>query len=621
MKKIFATVVVVFRWMWKVLRTGTMLTTNLIFLFSLVFLLSLIFFHPQVHVPDDCALILAPEGTIVEQRSTIDAFTPMLNKLTGNSIHDETPLQDILDVINTAAEDTRIKILVILPSKLKSAGLNQLRDIGEAIEQFKKKGKIVIASGDTFSQSQYYLASYADEIYLNPMGRIDLHGFGVFRLYYRTLLDKLSINFHVFRVGTFKSAIEPLLRDNMSTAAKEANQQWLVHLWSIYCQDISKQRGLPPEVINNFINQLDFFLRKAKGDAAVMALNTGLIDGLKTQRQLEDYLSSVVGRDSDSSGFKHIGFYDYLETVTPSFTMKNTESPRVGIIVAQGTIVNGKGAVGQIGASGLVKQIQLARLDKRVKAIVLRIDSGGGSAFASEQIRQELALSRNAGKPVVISMGSVAASGAYWLSADADAILASAVTLTGSIGIFGAIPTIEKSLSRIGISNDGTGTTVLADGVSPTRGLSPVLSRALQLGVEQGYRKFIDIVATGRKLSVSKVETIAEGRVWDGTKAMELGLVDEIGSLAEAVSRAANLAGIAQPNGQYIDTPSTTILENLQKISSKTLLTILKNNEIFSSPLVTLGLKVMAPFAFLYQQSDPGNLYAHSLLSSSTIDF
>lgn len=620
-KRIFAVVALVFSWVWKILSTGATVAINLVFLVSLLAFASLFIFRPETEIPNESALILAPEGNIVEGRSTVDPLTRVIDRLAGITVPQETPLQDILDAIDNAAVDDRIKMLVIAPSSLGNAGFNQLRDIGRSIERFKNSGKIVVAADNAFNQSQYYLAAHADEIYLNPMGNVDLHGFGVFRLYFKELLDKLDINFHVFKVGEFKSALEPFLRDDMSPAAKEANRQWLGNLWDTYCRDIGKQRGLTVQIINDFINTMDQSLQRAKGDTAVMALNAGLIDGLKTRQQLEDYLGGIVGKGENGVGFNHVTLYNYLKTVTPSYTSRSAETPAVGIIVAEGNIVTGPGNIDQIGAESLIRKIQKARLDNTVKAVVLRIDSGGGSAFASELIRQELILTRNAGKPVVISMGSMAASGAYWLSADADAIVASPVTLTGSIGIFGALPTFEETLARAGIYNDGIGTTSIAGGFSPTRDLTPALSRVLQLNVEQGYRQFISIVAKGRGMPVDKVERIAEGRVWDGTTAMKLGLVDEIGSMRDAVDRAAKLAGLSADTAVYIDLPSPFI-SRLHQLGGAVFSEFQnKNGTAIPSTLSMMTEQAMGLFNFIYKHPDPSNLYAHCLLSSSTIDF
>ncbi len=619
MKKAFTFIAVFFIWIWKIFKTGTLIASNLLILLFFVVLIALVVGHPAKKIPNQTALILNPEGNIVEQRSALDPIARAVNSFAGVSKHEETPLQDILDVINTAAGDDRIRMLVLSPSHLGRVGFNQLRDIGRAIDNFKESGKVVIAADDSYTQTQYYLASYADEIYLNPMGTIALHGFGVFRLYFKEMLDKLRIRFHVFRVGTFKSALEPVLRNNMSDAAREANRQWLDRLWNTFCADIGKQRGITPLLINDFINSMDVRLKKTGGDNALMALNAGLIDGIKTRRQVEEYLQSVAGGNNGGKKFNHISMYEYLKHITPSYSTRPKNSSSVGIIVAQGNIVPGEGVVGQIGAEKLIRQIKTARKDNSVKAVVLRIDSGGGSAFASELIRQELLRLHQAGKPLVVSMGSMAASGAYWLSADADTILASPVTLTGSIGIFGALPTFDQTLATIGVHDDGIGTTTMAGAVSPVRPLPTNIANALQLGVEHGYRQFIDIVAKGRKLPQERVEEIAEGRVWDGKSAIDLGLVDAEGSLNEAVSRAAELAGLTAPNGIYINRPAS-FLKNLQQFGHMTFTTMLSNN-LLPSAWTATAKQLKAQLDFFQQQPDPANLYAFCLLSPGSIAF
>jgi len=618
-KKILTFIALFFIWSWKIFKTGTLIASNLLFLLFFVIVIVLLVGHPAKKIPNRTVLILNPEGNIVEQRSALDPIARAVNSFTGVSKHEETPLQDILDVINTAAGDDRIRMLVLSPSHIGRVGLNQLRDIGRAIDNFKESGKVVIAADDSYTQTQYYLASYADEIYLNPMGTIGLHGFGVFRLYFKEMLDKLRIRFHVFRVGTFKSALEPVLRNNMSDAAREANRQWLDRLWHTFCADMGKQRGITPLLINDFINSMDIRLEKAGGDGALMALNAGLIDGIKTRDQIEEYLQSVTGSKGSGKKFSHISMYDYLAHITPSYTTRPEKSSSVGIIVAQGNIVPGEGVVGQIGAEKLIRQIETARKDNSIKAVVLRIDSGGGSAFASELIRRELLRLRRAGKPLVVSMGSMAASGAYWLSADADTILASPVTLTGSIGIFGALPTIDQSLATIGVHDDGIGTTNMAGAISPTRPLPDNIANLLQLSVEHGYRQFIDIVAKGRKLPKKRVEEMAEGRVWDGKTAIALGLVDAEGSLNEAVARAAELAGMKTANGIYINRP-TSFLKNLQRVG-RMALTGMAGNNLLPATWMEVAGQFKTALAFLQQQPDPANLYAFCLLAPDSIAF
>ena len=619
MKKFITTIAVICLWVWKTLRMGLLLLFNLFVLGALAALALLIVGHPPGKLPTGAALIVSPKGNIVEQRSIADPVTRMFSRMTGGPQHEETPLQDILDVINSAADDDHIKMLVLSPSSINRASLNQLRDIGRAVEAFKKKGKVVIAADDSYSQAHYYLASYADEVYLNPMGGVALHGFGLYRLYLKELVDRLLINIHVFRVGTYKSALEPLLRNNMSSAARQANQEWLTNLWTVFCQDVARQRGLTVPIINEYINALDRQLAQVNGDAARLALKNGLIDGLKTRNEMETYLRDMVGPGRHGQGFNSISMYDYLRHISHSYAPTEDSDDRVGIIVAQGNIVTGHGKIGQIGAEDLIRQIRAARENERIKAIVLRIDSGGGSAFASELIRQELLELKKAGKPVVVSMASMAASGAYWIAADADRILASPVTLTGSIGIFGALPTFEESLARIGVHNDGIGTTKMAGAISPTRPLPSAMARAIQLGVEHGYQQFISIVAKGRKLSRDRVEEIAEGRVWDGGRAIALGLVDQEGSLADAVAEAADLAGLSQVHAQYVSL-SPSFLRSLEQLGQRQLSALAAGIPALIRQYRPAG-ELSGLADLVLHRPDPGHLYAYSPFSPGLIDF
>ena len=596
-------------WTWKLMTALTVIGANLALLMVLLLVLAVLV-RPTPKIPDNCALVLELKGDIVEQRTLVDPLTRALSSVTGSSLPEETLLQDVLDVLETAADDRRISILVLRTDQLTGAGLNQLLDIARAMDRFKAKGKLIVAVGRSFSQGQYFLAAHADEIYLDPMGAVSLQGFGVFRLYFKELLDRLRIKVHVFRVGAFKSALEPFLRRDMSPAARQANSLWLNNLWSAFCRDIARQRGIKAEVIDATINHLDRRLEQTRGDMAQMALQTGLIDGLKNDDQVEEYLAAIVGRDEDGRTINQVTMEQYLATLTPSYTVAgDRDQPRVGIIVAEGDIVSGEGGVGQIGADTLVEQIRKAREDEHIRALVLRINSGGGSALASEQIRRELARTREEGKPVVVSMGALAASGAYWLSVDADAIIASPLTLTGSIGIFGALPTVEDSLARIGIHDDGVGTTKLAGQGSPTRALSPVLARALQLSVENGYRLFITTVARGRNMPPERVEELAQGRVWDGDTAAELGLVDETGSLEEAVRKAAHLAGLEQEKAILLNRP-LTLLEQLDLWQSR-LIALIMDPAGQPTPLLRFFPQALSTqLTLVMDRTDPRGLYA-----------
>ena len=622
MKKLFVAVGVFFYWLWKFLSQVSLLITSLFFILVVVFFIAL-FFRPGVKVPQGAALVISPTGRLVEKTTVINPLARFINEIVGVPVREETSLQDVLDAINAAAKDQRIKLLVLSLSGLNQAGLNQLQTIGHAIENFKKSGKKVIAVGDQYSQGQYYLASYADKIYMNPMGAVGLQGFGVYRLYMKKLLDKLAVNFHVFKVGTYKSALEPFTRNNMSAAAKDANRFWLARFWNSYCADIAKHRGLTMEKINDYINEMPRYMRRAGGDSGRMALDAGLVDGLKTSQETEDYLSSLVGRSDDGSSFKQIQLTDYLTTIIPSYVGRDSSvKDRIGLIVARGDIVYDKNIPGQIDSAALCKRISRAGRDKRIKALVLRIDSGGGSAFASEAIRQALLQVRKAGKPVVVSMGSMAASGAYWLSADANRIFASPFTLTGSIGIFGVLPTFEGSLAKIGVFSDGTGTTRIAGAGNPLRPLAPELQDTIQQSVEEGYNRFLSVVAKGRGLSRAKVAELAQGRVWDGATALKLGLVDKLGSLHDAVIAAAKLAGLSKYEAVYIRPELSPGQQLLQKLAQRA--SVLFEHSRFAG--VGGGSMVREAVRerfldFSLLADDPEHMYARCLIPRSAIVF
>ncbi|MFA5719239.1 MAG: signal peptide peptidase SppA [Desulfobulbaceae bacterium] len=618
MKNLITIIGLIFRWFWKLLTAGASLAANLLFIGFILLIISL-FMRPPVTVPDGAALIIAPKGDIVEEPTVISPFSHLINGFAGLPVPEETLLQDVLDAIQAAADDDRIQVLVLSLGKMGHSGLNQLRAIGLGIERFKESGKKVVAVDDQYGQGQYYLASFADEVLLNPMGGVYLRGFGVFRLYVGELMNRLAVRFHVFKVGTYKSAVEPLVRDSMSDEDREANQLWLDNLWGRFCADIAANRGFEPQFINIVINNLPLYLRRADGSSSRMALEANLVDSLKTRPEMDDYLTSLVGRDAKGKTFKQIHFADYLQTVKRSHTAPAKQGDRVGIIVARGNIVYGEDIPGQIGSDSLCRRIRLARDDDRVKALVLRIDSGGGSAFASEQIRQELLLLQRSGKPLVVSMGSMAASGAYWISAGADRIYASPFTLTGSIGIFGVFPTFDETMAKIGMSSDGTGTTKLAGAGNPAIPLAPELGEAIQLGVEEGYGRFISIVAEGRDMEAQKVHELAEGRVWDGVTARELGLVDELGDLEDAVAAAAKLAGTED---------FTTVLIRESDPAFGLLRKFGSGSAVNSALPLLRPLAVPAWLRGLQQQmevfslgGDPADIYAHCLLPRPAVAF
>ncbi len=561
MKDLVIAIFNIFKAVGKIFTLARNLLFNLVFLALVVFFVVSLLPQRNLHLPTRAILSLDLTGDIVEEQRTINAVEKMLQDVVEeNPTAGETVLQNTLDTIDSATADPRVVALVLNLKDLGSGGLDQLQAIGNSLNEFKKSGKTVVAAGDYFTQTQYYLASYADKILLNPLGGVELHGFGVYRLYFREAMEKLAINYNIFKVGTYKSALEPFIRDDMSPEDRQQNQIWLSSLWQVYLDGIIDRRKVSREALRGYTDQIDLSLATTKGNVAQLALQTGLVDQLATREEIARYLAAIASdKDGDPA---IISSLDYADSVIPSYDKINWQGDKVGLIIAEGNILPGQQPPGLIGGDSLADLIKKARDDKQVKALVLRINSGGGSAFASEIIRQELLLLQKKGKPVVVSMGTVAASGGYWIAADADEIWASEATITGSIGIFGAIPTFEKTLASFGVRSDGTGTTPLAAGLDLTQPLPDPLKKAIQQAVSHNYDRFLDIVAAGRELEKLRVGELAEGRVYSGRKAVELGLVDKIGTLEAAIEAAAALAGTSDYITEYIQ-PVVSFKEHL----------------------------------------------------------
>ena len=533
----------------------------LFFGFLLIFIFALFKPKTPIIVPEHTALVLNPVGDIVEQKHEIKPFAKLINDaMSKRDSKPEVLISDITKVIKHAAVDDHIKLLVLNLSNIKSAGLTKLRIIAKALTEFKASGKKVIAIADGYTQDQYYLASYADKVWLNPKGWLLLDGYGNYPLYFKSALSKLNITPHIFRVGTYKSAVEPYIRDDMSPAAKEANKQWMNELWSIYKQDVAKQRGFD---VNNFDETSAVLVKKltaADGDIAKYALTNHWVDALKTRPEMRQALIAIVGENKAKTSFNDIDFNDYLASLNSvkSPIHKSATGDKVAIIVAKGVILDGEQKPGNIGGDSTAALLEKARKNPNVKAVVLRVDSPGGSAYASDVIRQEIELLKKAGKPVIASMGTYAASGGYWISAPADAIVAEPTTITGSIGIFGMLMTIDKSLATLGIHSDGVGTTDFA-GFNITRPLTNDMATLFQLSINHGYQNFLQLVADNRHMTVKQVDAVAQGHVWTGATALKLGLVDRLGDLHDAIKLAADNAKLTH----Y----STLLIE--QKLSAK----------------------------------------------------
>ncbi len=492
-------------------------------------------------VPNQVALLIDPVGVIVEQGTQVDPADEIVNELFGAEIP-ETRLQDILDALEHAATDDRVDAVVLYLDGMLGAGPSTLHRIGAAIEEFKDSGKPVYAIGTGYSDAQYLIAAHANEIIMHPFGGVILTGYGRYRNYYRELLERLEVNVNVFRVGTFKSAVEPYIRDDMSPAAREANLGYMNILWDNYTSAVEMARGMNPGTLNESLESVVADTEAAGGNFGQLALNGGLVDSLMYQDEYRTYLSAIVGEDSKNHTFNQISLHNYLAAVGNDQSGGN--GPQIAVVTAAGVIVNGEAPAGTAGGDTIARQIREARTNPDVRAIVLRVDSPGGSAFASEVIRRELVVAREQGLPVVVSMGDLAASGGYWIATASDEIWASPTTITGSIGIFGMIPTFEGTLGLIGVHRDGVGTTPLSDGIDGLQTLNPTVASLVQMSIEDGYEKFLERVGESRNMTVEDVDSIAQGRVWAGATALELGLVDQLGELDDAVASAATMAGL-----------------------------------------------------------------------------
>lgn len=520
---------------------------RLLFVLVLVIVLVLIFSRPStLQVPAETALVLAPAGVVSEQQPAVSPF----DLIVGSSLPPGSVLQDMTAALARAGTDDRIKALVIDTRDLLSISPAQLETLGNALEDFRDSGKPVYAFGESFNQQQYALASYADSIMLHPMGSVLIDGYGGSQLYFRDLLDRLNITVHIFRVGEFKSASEPFTRMDMSDESRTDTQALVNSLWNRYLERVAGNREVAPEAIQGYADDYAQRLVQVGGDMSRLAFEAGLIDNIAGADSFNRQVAATVG--VENGAFRQIHFEDYLYA---SFEPAPVMADQVGVIVAQGTIMPGVDGPGLIGADSVVELIREAQRDDAIRSVVLRIDSPGGSALASEEIRAALAQLQQAGKPVVVSMGGTAASGGYWIAATADEIWASPATVTGSIGVIGIIPTFENALDYLGVGVDGVGTTALSRAGDPLSGLNDTMQVIFQSNVEDAYRRFLQLVADGRNMSVPDVDRIAQGRVWTGEQALSLGLVDSLGDLDQAINAAAQLAGLNDWQAVYLQRP------------------------------------------------------------------
>ena len=505
----------------------------------------------------DTALVIRPYGNVVEQYSG----TPLgqaLQQATEEN-RQETRLRDLVTAIRRARDDSRIVRLVIDPAYLSHIGLASLQELEAVIGEFKTSGKPVIALADNVAQQQYYLAAMADEIWLNPEGMVWIDGFSAYRNYFREGLEKLEIEVNLFRAGEYKSAMEPFVRNDMSPEARESNLFWLGSLWQQYLEAVSRQRGIPLLDLSAAINEFADRLQAAGGDFSQLALNIGLVDRLISRPEAIQELAAMGAAAKGSEGFRQVDFDNYL-LLTHSQD-KQGSGNKVAVVVVEGEILSGRQPPGMVGSETMAEQLRALGEDLGVKAVVLRIDSPGGESFASEKIRREVQALRESGKIVVISMGDVAASGAYWIAMSGEEVWASPASITGSIGVYGMIPTFSRPMEKLGIHTDGVGTTPLAGRLRLDLPMDSDLKRIFQSATEQTYREFIRVVAQGRSMSEQEVEQVARGRVWSGQQAKDRGLVDQTGTLQQAIDSAARIAGLGSDYQVQYNEPELTTLE------------------------------------------------------------
>ncbi|APS34823.1 MULTISPECIES: signal peptide peptidase SppA [Serratia] len=609
MRTLWQIIAGIFRWTWRLLNFIRELILNL-FLVLLILVGVGIYLSFQSSststAPARGALLVDLSGVVVDQPSVNNRVRQWGRELLGASSSrlQENSLFDVVDSIRKAKDDKNITGMVLQLNDFAGADQPSLRYIGKALREFRDSGKPIFAIGDSYNQTQYFLASYANKIYLSPQGAVDLHGFATNNLYYKSLLDMLKVTTNIFRVGTYKSAVEPLIRDDMSPAAREADSRWIGGLWQNYLETVAANRQLTPQQLFPGAAGVLSGLQAAGGDTARYALDNKLVDELASRTAIENQLVKAFGWDKQANDFNATSIYDYQPKPDAN------QGGKIAVVFANGAIMDGPQTPGNVGGDTTAAELRQARLDPAIKAVVFRVNSPGGSVSASEVIRSELAAVRAAGKPVVVSMGGMAASGGYWVSTPADYIIASPSTLTGSIGIFGIINTYEKTLDTLGVHTDGVATSPLAD-IAVTKALPQEFSQMMQLNIENGYKNFLDLVAKSRKMTPQQVDQIAQGHVWLGSDAKANGLVDQLGDFDDAVKKAAELAKLQQWQlDWFVDTPSLSDMVLSQFGVSIHAMLPAAIQAMLPAPLASVANAVKEQPGLFNNLNDPQNRYA-----------
>ncbi|AKJ42588.1 signal peptide peptidase SppA [Pragia fontium] len=615
MRALWQIIVAIFKLSWRVLNFIRQAFFNLIFLIVLlVGLGAYLQVQDANQRPEKGALLVNLSGTIVDTLSSDIKLRQLSQELIGgNNEVQENSLFDIVKQIRYAKDDEKISGMVLSLNNFVGADQPSLKYIGKALKEFRDSGKPIYAIGDSYSQGQYYLASFANKIYLSPMGDVSLPGIATNGLYYKSLLDKLKVTTNIFRVGTYKSAVEPFIRDDMSPEARQADSRWVNALWSNYLTDVAANRGLSVGEVYPEPTQLIKQLKASNGNTAEFALNSKLVDAIHSRADIEKVLTKEFGWNEKNKNFNFTSIYNYQ---IPDPEPKYEKDAEIAVIFANGAIVDGPEMPGMVGSDTTAKLLRDARLDDNVKAVILRVNSPGGSVTASEMIRAEVQAVKDAGKPVVVSMGGLAASGGYWISTPADYIISSPSTLTGSIGIFGVINTFENSLDAIGVHTDGVATSPLAE-ATITKQLPPQFAEMMQLTIENGYKTFINLVAKARNKTPAEVDKLAQGRVWIGLDAKNNGLVDMLGDFDDAVNKAAELAKLESYDLKWTKNEPglRDILLGQASISVNSLLPEAFKIQL-PAPLQQVADDMNKQPGFFGNMNDPGHRYIYCLSCS-----
>lgn len=567
-------------------------------------------------IPAKAALVLAPQGAIVEQLAG-DPFERAIAEAYGQN-RPETLLRDLVDAIDAARDDKRIELMVLDLSSVAGGGIAKMEELAQAIQRFRASGKKVYAYGESYDQAQYYIAAHADEIYLDPQGLVLIEGFGYYRTFLKGVIDKLAVDVNIFRAGKFKSFTDQFSRSDMSEQEEQESLAWLNALWTQYQAGVTKARGLDANAIAAYSNDYAEIAKFHRGDLAAAALEKNLVTELKTRREFEEQIKALVGEDEEEHTFKGVVHWDYIAAARPPQALE-IEGDHIGVVVAAGEILDGAHPPGTIGSESTSRLLRDALHDDQVKAVVLRIDSPGGSMLASEVIRREIDALRKAGKPVIASMSSTAASGGYYIAMDADEIWASPATLTGSIGVFAVFPTVERSLEKLGVTIDGVGTTPYAGSLRLDRTLNDGAKQILQSSIDHAYSVFVGHVATAREKTFEDIDAVAQGRVWAGIDAAQHGLVDKLGSYRDALDAAAARAGLGKDyKVDYIEPPlgwRQALAVRSQALAARITRALLPEHELFVN-----AKRFLAPFEAelnrLARFNDPQQVYYYCACSA-----